>query len=189
MWRSFGLVLLAAGCGNKDRVIPMWVDGVLVEGFCSESYQTYDSVSVVATLFVPDPALADDPLSSDPNFRMEGLPDPVGTVVRDQGTYEHIVFESMNFAEVPYVDFSTQQAVFVWTKTSTCNLALEEWGVNSNTSNTVVLDVTYYDESLNCASSCEIEHKGVAMVVIGRDNDAAFCRRTRPGCEPDVTVR
>jgi len=185
-----GVVVAAVGCGNKDRVIPMWVDGILLEGDCDESYQSYDATPVIATIEIPDPDMADDPLSSDPNFRMENLPSTVGAVVTDQATYEEIVFQSMNFAEVPAVDFTTQQALFVWTQTTTCNLQLEEWGVNARTDGTFVLDVQFYDESLNCSSTCGVGHKGLVMASVTNTEPATFCKRTRPGCEPPaVTAR
>ena len=186
---ALGLVatLCALGC-KKDTSFPMWQDGILVEGDCHDDYEIVDGTPTNSVAELPNSNNPSDQVGKDPLWTMDALPDPVGIVITDPAEYSALWNGTMNFGSWPAVDFETQQALFVWTRNvHSCNITVEDWHVNTKADLGVVLDVQFFDDALNCETTCETDSKAMVMVAIDKEIDASVCRRIRPGCAPVVT--
>ena len=180
----------AAGCGTKDTSFPMWQDGILVEGDCQDDYEIVDGTPTDPVQLYPNPQNPADPMSTDPLWHMDDMPNNLGVVLFDQAAQEELWFNTMNFNPYPIVDFTTQQSVQIWARNPDgCGLTIDEFHVNTTADLSVVLDVTFFDSTLNCGTTCAEDSKAIVMVGIDKTLNAKMCRRVRPGCEPDVTAR
>lgn len=180
---------LAIGCKKDDFSFPVWSDGLLLQGDCQEDYEVVDGVAADPVAELPDPELPGDPVGTDPLWHMDDLPDPIGVVVRDAAEYSSLWNETMNFGSWPAVDFETKQALFVWTRnTDACGISVDQWSVNTKADLGIVLDVQFYDDAMNCPTSCGTDAKAMVMVAIDREHEASVCRRIRPGCLPSETT-
>lgn len=177
--RSWALPgLLLAGCSGKEgREIPMWQDGVLTQGDCpaEEDIAAVDSVGLTTPIH-RGPLYLDyeDPLQ-----------DPVGIVVTDDQSYYDTMVE-LNFDAWTIVDFTRDQAGFVWYRTdSTCGIEFQEIHIVTKKDGGTVLEVTLKDASLGCADTCAgQEDQYLVIQAFPNAAPGSVCRKITPGCPP-----
>jgi hypothetical protein len=169
-----GLALL--GCeGDKDREIPMWQDGVLVQGDCPEEVAGVDVVGETINLFRGLPYVPYD----------EPLPEPYGDVATNEDEFDSLSAAiGLIFYYPP--DFDTEQVGFVWARgEDTCAYEHVETHVKSKIGGGSVLDVTLRDPAMGCGDdSCKgMEGQYLVIQSFPNDEPGSICLRIEPGCE------
>ncbi len=170
-WTCLALLLAAVGCKTDDREIPLWQDGVLLEGDCMdlETAEIGTGFSVLQAI--------------DPLIDLSTYSFTTGQVISDEGSYSDMMM-ALNFASWPAVDFTQSQvgAVF-YDVDNSCDLLIQGWNVLQG-ANGPVLDVTFFDSALNCPTGCGLDTQAVLIASVDKGESLSLCRRVVPGCEP-----
>lgn len=176
------VLALTVGCAGEggDRVIPVFDEGILLEGDCAE-------VDYVATDAFAMTELYDIDLTYDPLIQIdENLPEESGTILGTQLKFDELLTE-LNFSPDgrPFVDFDEEQVGAVWyMEKKTCGIEIEGAHLRTRPDGTVVFDVELIDIRKNCSDNCDQPGQALVIDYFSNEFEATTCRRVRPGCAP-----
>jgi hypothetical protein len=173
---------LAVGCAGDDgdRVIPVYDEGILLEGDCED-------VEYVATDVFGMTELYEFQLGYEPLIQIDdNLPGEAGTILGTQLKFDELLTE-LNFSpdSRPLVDFDEEQVGAVWYQTKkSCGIEIEGAHLRTKPDGTVVFDVELLDIRKNCPDNCDLPSQALVIDAFSNEFEATTCRRIRPGCPP-----